>query len=146
MHVLADLNGQVVPANNTYVGGTITYIGQLFFDQDLITKINAVAPYDTNTIAIVENADDRVVQSELANDSDPFFDYVLLGGDGVEDGVFAWIGIGVNRSATYTDEGVAAELTANGGVGLSSGMGAGAGGGPGAGRSDAFWLGRSYAF
>jgi hypothetical protein len=109
--------------NNTYTGGTIAHIGQFFFDQDLITKVEATSPYSTNTIAITTNANDRVVQGELVNDSDPFLNYVLLG-DTVEDGLFMWVSFGVNTTATYTAS-PAAELTADGGE-LVEGGGSGA--------------------
>ncbi|KAB2578167.1 putative extracellular dioxygenase protein [Lasiodiplodia theobromae] len=88
-------------ANGTLTGGNVTHIGQLFFDQALISEINAnVSPYTENTIDIVENADDRVFMVETETESDPVFDYVLLGDD-VEDGVFAWISMGVDLSQNY---------------------------------------------
>ncbi|KAJ5654741.1 hypothetical protein N7490_001744 [Penicillium lividum] len=48
--------------------------------------------------------------------SDPFFKYALLG-DSVQDGIFGWITMGVNVSASYdSDASYAASLTVNGGV------------------------------
>jgi protocatechuate 3,4-dioxygenase beta subunit len=117
IHVVAHLNGTILD-NGTYAGGSIAHIGQVFFDQDLITEVNLLSPYVDNTIAITENVDDRVVQAEVANNADPFLDYVLLG-ETVADGLFMWITLGVNTSATYNYS-AAAELTAGGGVELSS--------------------------
>lgn len=114
IHVIAHLGASVLP-NNTLAGGYIPHIGQLFFDQDLIDEVEATYPYNTNTVAITENADDRVVQVETEDsNSDPFFEYALLG-DSIEDGLLAWVTLGVNVSATY-DASNAATLTSSGGV------------------------------
>lgn len=117
VHVETHLNGTVLP-NGTYTGGSIAHIGQFFFDQDLITEVNALSPYSENTNTITENADDRVVSAELENDADPFLNYVLLG-DSVSDGLFMWVTLSVNPSASYTSS-PASELTADGGVAVSS--------------------------
>ncbi|EAW12304.1 putative GPI anchored dioxygenase [Aspergillus clavatus NRRL 1] len=39
---------------------------------------------------------------EASDEYDPFPEYLYLG-EGVEDGLFAWIQIGINASADYTD-------------------------------------------
>ena len=126
VHVETHLNGTILP-NGTYTGGSIAHIGQFFFDQDLITEVNALSPYSENTNTITTNTDDRVVQAELTNDSDPFLSYVLLG-DSVSDGLFMWVTLYVNTSASYTSS-PAAELTADGGVSASSGSSSGTGSG-----------------
>lgn len=114
IHVISHIGGSVL-ANGTYAGGNVTHVGQLFFDQDLIAEINDnLEPYSTNTIAIVENSEDRVFAEETLSDSDPVFDYVLLGDD-VKDGLFAWISMGIDTSASY-DAAVAAAYGADGGV------------------------------
>ncbi|KAL4909647.1 hypothetical protein BDW74DRAFT_186173 [Aspergillus multicolor] len=114
VHVVAHVGATVLP-NNTLTGGNAAHIGQLFFDQDLISEVEALYPYDTNDVAITKNADDHVVQDETEDTaSDPFFEYALLG-DSVEDGIFAWITLGVNVSASY-ETSYAASLTSTGGV------------------------------
>ncbi|OBT84799.1 hypothetical protein VE02_06930 [Pseudogymnoascus sp. 03VT05] len=128
VHVEAHIDGEVL-SNNTYTGGTIAHIGQFFFDQDLITEVEALSPYSTNTIAITTNAEDRVVQGELVNDSDPMLNYVLLG-ETVADGLFMWISLAVNSTATYTAS-PAAELAADGGHAVEGGGKVGGGGGDG---------------
>ena len=125
MHVVGRLNGTILP-NGTYTGGTVSHIGQLFFDQDLITEVNLLSPYVENQIAIVENVDDRVVATEVINDADPFFEYVLLGNT-VADGLFLWVTMGVDTSASYSYS-AASELTADGGIELSSSTSGGGGG------------------
>lgn len=128
IHVVAHLNATVLP-NNTLTGGSVAHIGQLFFDQDLIEEVEATSPYSTNTIAQTSNADDGVFQDETENtSSDPVIEYVLLGDD-LSDGLFGWITIAVNTSATY-DPNYSFVYTANGSVADSGGSG-GAGGGPG---------------
>ncbi|TVY39386.1 hypothetical protein LSUB1_G004328 [Lachnellula subtilissima] len=115
MHVLAHINGTTFE-NGTYMGGQIPYIGQLFFDQDLISEVNTFSPYVENTIDIVANVDDRVVASETETGADPIFNYVLLG-DTVDQGLFVWIEMGVDLTADYVDGATAAaELTSDGGV------------------------------
>lgn len=113
IHVITHIGGSVL-SNGTYEGGDITHVGQLFFDQDLITDVNAISPYSTNTIAVVDNDNDRVFAEETLSDSDPVFDYVLLGDD-VSDGIFAWVSIGVDTSAAYTAS-TAAAYGEDGGV------------------------------
>lgn len=65
----------------------------------------------------ISTGDDRVVQVETEDsDSDPFFEYAYLG-DCIEDGLLAWVTLGVNVMANH-DSAVlyAATLTSNGGV------------------------------
>lgn len=135
IHVMGHLNGSVLD-NGTYSGGSITHIGQLFFDQSLITEVEKTSPYSSNTQTITTNAEDSILANEAENESDPIVNYVLLG-ETVADGIFAWISIGVDATASYTGS-AAATLTADGGVeSTNSGMGGGPGGDggpPGAGN------------
>jgi uncharacterized membrane protein YgcG len=99
----------------------------MFYDQDLISQVEALSPYSENTAAITLNANDRVLAGETENsDSDPVFNYVLLG-DTVEDGLFSWITVGIDTSASYSAS-YAALLTADGGVSSSSSSGSGSSG------------------
>ncbi|KKY14578.1 putative gpi anchored dioxygenase [Phaeomoniella chlamydospora] len=101
IHMVAHLNVTVLP-NNTVVGGTVAHIGQLFWDQDLIYEVEGTYPYNTNNITITTNAEDRVFSTETEDTtSDPVLEYVYLGDD-LSHGLFAWVTIGVNRSATYS--------------------------------------------
>ncbi|PYH86727.1 aromatic compound dioxygenase [Aspergillus uvarum CBS 121591] len=128
VHVIAHI-GATVLSNGTLTGGNIAHIGQLFYDQDLITQVEALSPYSENTVAITLNANDRVLAAETENsDSDPVLEYVLLG-DTVEDGLFSWITIGIDTSASYSAS-YAATLTSSGGVSSSnSGGGSSSSGG-----------------
>lgn len=109
------------PANETKAlpNGTITglytshssHVGQLFFDQDLISAVEETSPYSSNTQETTLNADDSILQQE-AETIDPFMEYVYLG-EGITDGLFAWISVGVDPkednevtpSAYYTEDG-----------------------------------------
>lgn len=64
MHVVAHIGGTVLP-NGTYTGGKVSHIGQVFFDQSLITKVEALPPYNTNTQRLTTNSADRVVAAEV---------------------------------------------------------------------------------
>jgi len=104
-------------ANGTIQGGGVTHIGQLFWQETLRSAVEATYPYTTNTQAITSNADDMwsIVQAE--NDYDPYPEYLYLG-DSIEDGLFAWIQIGINVTADQSDSSyysVAATLQADGG-------------------------------
>ncbi|KAL3657613.1 hypothetical protein V7S43_017417 [Phytophthora oleae] len=97
--------------NNTYAGGSVVHAGELFFDQDLITQVEATSSYASNTQNLTLNDADKGLSEAAASGYDPIVEYALLG-DSVEDGVFAWISIGVDLTATNN----ATALTADGGV------------------------------
>lgn len=88
--------------NGTISGGTVSHIGQFFFDQDLIDIVEATSPYDTNTQALTTNAEDHVFGEQETEDttSDPVFNYVYFSDD-ISDGLFSWIIVGINTTATY---------------------------------------------
>ncbi|BAE60181.1 unnamed protein product [Aspergillus oryzae RIB40] len=81
-----DEKGEIVlthPANETSVlpNGTITglydsktsHVGQIFFDQDLISVVEETSPYSTNTQELTTNAVDSILAEEAEN-IDPFVD------------------------------------------------------------------------
>ncbi|KAL5315296.1 hypothetical protein ACEPPN_016163 [Leptodophora sp. 'Broadleaf-Isolate-01'] len=125
IHVLAHFNGTQYE-NGTYAGGYVSHVGQLFFDQDLITQVEAVSPYSTNTQDITLNSADQIFSEEAAT-TDPVIEYSLLGSD-ISAGVFGWVAFGIDLTSEQTISG-AASLTADGGVAnADSGMGGGSGG------------------
>lgn len=129
-HLLSHTNVTVLE-NGTISGGGVSHIGQLFWNEELRSAVELVAPYNTNTQAITSNADDMwsIVQAE--NDYDPFPEFIYLG-DSVEDGLFAWIQIGINVTADQSSSdyySVAAIYQADGGHQVeSSSTGGGSGG------------------
>ncbi|KAI9650394.1 hypothetical protein NHQ30_000408 [Ciborinia camelliae] len=112
IHVLVHFNGTTY-ANGTYGGGVISHVGQIFFDQDLITQVEAVSPYSTNNQPTTLNSEDSVLADEAAS-SDPMINYSLLG-ETVADGIFGWLAFGVDVSKSYNVQ-PAASLYSSGGV------------------------------
>ncbi|KFY63226.1 hypothetical protein V496_04075 [Pseudogymnoascus sp. VKM F-4515 (FW-2607)] len=132
IHVLAHFNGSIL-SNSTYNGGSASHVGQIFFDQDLISQVETVAPYSGNTQELTTNAEDSIFAEEAAS-SDPVVEYSFIG-DSIEDGIFAWVSFGVDLTNSFTIS-PASTLTEDGGVANeNSGMGGG-GGGPGGNSTD----------
>ena len=113
IHVMVHINGTVRP-NDTWSGAVAAHVGQMFFDQSLITQVEAVSPYTDNTQTLTTNADDSIMSSESENDVDPVMQYTLLG-ESVEDGLFAWLAFGINTTYASTIS-PAATLYESGGV------------------------------
>ncbi|EME47032.1 hypothetical protein DOTSEDRAFT_50529 [Dothistroma septosporum NZE10] len=132
-HLLAHMNVTVMPNNTLLIGsGSVTQIGQLFWNEVLRSAVEATDPYSTNTQSIVSNADDMWSIQQASSDYDPFPEFLYLG-DSIDDGLFAWKQIGVNTSADWTDDtyySIAAYIGEDGGyVNADSGaVGGGSGG------------------
>ncbi|ORY12234.1 extracellular dioxygenase, partial [Clohesyomyces aquaticus] len=124
IHVLSHMNASVL-TNNTVSGGSISHVGQLFFDQSLISVVETVEPYVSNTQELTTNAEDNIMSGESA-DVDPVVEYVYLGDD-VTEGLFGWIAFGIDAAAAYNIS-AAATLTDHGGVANNNSMGGGPGG------------------
>jgi hypothetical protein len=102
-HLLTHLNATMNANGTLEVGtGSIAHIGQLFWNEVLRSAVEDTSPYNTNTQAITTNADDMWSVLQASDEYDPFPEYLYLG-EGLEDGLFAWIQIGINASADYTD-------------------------------------------
>ncbi|KAE8146972.1 Intradiol ring-cleavage dioxygenase [Aspergillus avenaceus] len=135
-HLLTHLNASVHDNNSTLVvgSGSVAHIGQLFWNEDLRSAVEATSPYSQNTQEITSNADDMWSVLQATSAFDPFPEYVYLGED-IDDGLFAWKVIGINASADYTDNSyysIAAYYDENGGHQNSdSSAFGGAGGGDG---------------
>jgi hypothetical protein len=128
-------NETEVLANGTISGLYTThssYVGQTFFDQDLITAVEKTAPYSTNTQQLTTNAEDGILAGE-AETIDPFMEYVYLGDD-VSDGIFAWISVGIDPTKD-SDVTPAAYNTEDGGVANENSGAGGRSGGPPPGAS-----------
>jgi protocatechuate 3,4-dioxygenase beta subunit len=126
IHVMTHTLDATVNANNTLTGNSVSHVGQMFFDQDLIAAVDVVEPYASNTQTLTTNADDSIL-SEEASDVDPMVEYVLLGDD-VSEGIFGWLAFGMDFGASYNVT-PAANLYAEGGV-ANANSGMGMGGGP----------------
>lgn len=126
IHVLAHINSTINEKNQTLTGGHVSHVGQLFFDQKLITDAESVEPYLSNTQELLLNTDDGIFAQEAEN-SDPVLNYVYLG-DSVEEGLFAWVTVGIDPTSVINPN-AAASLGENGGV-ANPGSGGGFPGGP----------------
>ena len=113
IHIMGHLGASVAENNTLSDQGSIDHVGQIFFDQDLISQVSTVEPYASNEQGLTLNADDMIA-SQAAEDVDPFATYVLLGSD-ISDGILSWTTIGVNISAAYSVS-AAATIYAEGGV------------------------------
>ncbi|KAK0200629.1 aromatic compound dioxygenase [Desarmillaria ectypa] len=102
-HMIVHADGTVFD-NGTFKSDGNQHIGQVFFDQDLITAVEATSPYSTNTIAITNNEDDRVFVAGVVPDSgtgvDPILEYVYLGDD-LSGGLLLWGTVGIDLTASY---------------------------------------------
>ncbi|EGZ05629.1 hypothetical protein PHYSODRAFT_320154 [Phytophthora sojae] len=100
--------------NNTYAGGSTIHAGELLFDQDLVSEVEETSAYASNNQNLTLNEVDEGLAEAAASGYDPVVEYALLG-DTLEAGVFAWISIGVDLTASNNVT-AAGALTADGGV------------------------------
>ncbi|CAK7200289.1 hypothetical protein SEUCBS139899_002980 [Sporothrix eucalyptigena] len=115
IHILVHTNGTLLPNGTIGHDTTAMHVGQAFFDQTLISAVEATSPYALNEQTLTENTDDDILASEADTDGvDPLMEYTMLG-DTIADGLFAWLSFGVNTS--YASAASAAALYyADGGV------------------------------
>jgi len=110
-HVHALVHHDVtVEKNGTITGGHVSHVGQLYFDQSLLEKIEKTEPYATNTQTWMKNAADGLFSAGTAGGDDPVVRYAMLGDD-IENGIYAWMRFGVSvdavrryNPAAYLDE------------------------------------------
>ncbi|KAK0205771.1 aromatic compound dioxygenase [Desarmillaria ectypa] len=132
IHIIAHNDGTVFD-NGTFKTDSDHHshpLGQLFFDQSLISIVEGTSPYSSNTQQLTLNEDDSILSGEVegTNGVDPVLEYVYLGDD-ISDGLLAWGSMGIDISASHSISS-AATLTEDGGVeNSSSGPGGGAPGG-----------------
>ncbi|KAJ5652986.1 hypothetical protein N7507_010412 [Penicillium longicatenatum] len=117
-HLLVHSNATLLPNGTLLVNSSsITHNGQLFFNEELRSAVEATYPYNTDTIAVTSNADDQWAKLLADSEYDPFVEYAYLGDD-ITDGLFVWKQIGINSTADYTDNSyyaITAYIQANGG-------------------------------
>jgi hypothetical protein len=93
--------GPEVLPNKTIKGGTISYVGQIFFDQSLIDEVTKVSPYKENKNPRFWNKNDDIMATSTLGKVDNVVEYVLLGNK-LEDGIFAWMNFGIDTSKNRT--------------------------------------------
>ncbi|KAK7985537.1 hypothetical protein PG988_003159 [Apiospora saccharicola] len=106
------LSGEAAAAS--YEGGVATHIGQLFFDRDLVSAVEATEPYNRNPQQFVDLLEDGIAEAAATSDYDVLMDHQMLGDTLAEGGVLAWITVGVDVSANYSEQAPpAAHFTGN---------------------------------
>ncbi|PLB39062.1 intradiol ring-cleavage dioxygenase [Aspergillus candidus] len=94
---------------------TASYVGQIFFDQELINAVEKTETYAANTQPLTTNDEDGILAEEAA-EIDPFAQYVTLGeGDDVSAGLFGWISLGIDPTQS-NDVKAAVFYTEDGGI------------------------------
>ncbi|MDT7844584.1 intradiol ring-cleavage dioxygenase [Streptomyces justiciae] len=93
VHVHMRVHTDVTLTDDSYTGGEIIHTGQLFFDQDINTEVQATSPYTENTTqeTLLENDsiyDDGGASSGLLT--------LIALGSSVSDGYAATLTVGVN--------------------------------------------------
>ncbi|KAK8162381.1 Intradiol ring-cleavage dioxygenase [Phyllosticta citrichinensis] len=97
-HVVAHVGAKLL-ANGTSTQGTVAHIGQLFFDETLRSAVEATYPYNTNDATVTTNDEDMWAPYQAENNYDPFPEFVYVNSEKIEDGLLAWISIGVDSTA-----------------------------------------------
>ncbi|KAL2125982.1 hypothetical protein VTI74DRAFT_2030 [Chaetomium olivicolor] len=96
VHILVHTDGVLLANNTLGKDSWASHIGQAYFDQALINQVERLAPYTSNRQPLTTNAQDFIFQQDTAATGvDPIMEYTLLG-NRVEDGLFAWLALGIN--------------------------------------------------
>ncbi|KAL7755590.1 hypothetical protein ACKLNR_014688 [Fusarium oxysporum f. sp. zingiberi] len=98
IHLMVHTKAAASAKNGTLLDLSASYVGQVFFDQDLVHEVEALPAYAANKQVLTLNENDGLVKKELEAGSNPFMDYVRLGHN-IEDGLLAWYTFGVDMSA-----------------------------------------------
>lgn len=122
LHTITHHGARLLP-NNTIQGGTISHVGQFYFDQSLYSTVGATAPYNTNQQKLVLNTADQLFNQGKRGGDNPILQTTLLGSK-VTDGLYGFIEVGVDPSARRNPQPVNT-WTAKGGVPVPGSMWAG---------------------
>ncbi|KHN98279.1 Intradiol ring-cleavage dioxygenase, core [Metarhizium album ARSEF 1941] len=101
-HVMSTDSATMLP-NGTFEHGTSSHIGQIYFDQALITEVEKTEPYMRNQQPVTDNRQDSYTGDEAAEDYDSIMKYVYLGSE-VQDGLLLWQTIGIDTTANYNNK------------------------------------------
>ncbi|MFE2581801.1 intradiol ring-cleavage dioxygenase [Streptomyces sp. NPDC059378] len=95
VHVHMRVHTDVTLTDTSYTGGELVHTGQLFFDQDINTEVQATSPYSANTTKETLLANDGIYDDGGA--SSGLLTLTALG-DSVSDGYKATLTVGVSTS------------------------------------------------
>ncbi|OAA40426.1 Intradiol ring-cleavage dioxygenase, core [Beauveria brongniartii RCEF 3172] len=93
IHVLTHPHATLLP-NKTIIDDHASHVGQMYFDQDLIDRVEELAPYNTNNQPKLSNAEDKELKGDLEAGGYPYLHYQLVG-DELADGLLAWLSFGI---------------------------------------------------
>ena len=113
-------HGATKLANNTIRGGTISHVGQFYFDQALLTEVEKTAPYNTNKQALTLNSQDQLFRQGQGGGDNPVVQITRLGNT-IDSGLYGFIDVGVNPNARRNPSAVN-WWTATGGIPNPSSM------------------------
>ena len=97
-HIVMHTNTTLL-SDDSYAGGTVNHIGQLFFDESPRSAVEATYPYNTNTQSVISNDDDMWAPDQTDNDYDPLPEPVhlsesitgMLGPSSIDFYVYRWL-------------------------------------------------------
>ncbi|MFG2938893.1 intradiol ring-cleavage dioxygenase [Streptomyces sp. NPDC048282] len=95
VHVHMRVHTDVTLTDDSYTGGSVIHTGQLFFDADINTEVQASSPYSDNTTTETQLDDDTIYDGGGA--SSGLLTLTALG-DSVSDGYTATLTVGVSTS------------------------------------------------
>jgi protocatechuate 3,4-dioxygenase beta subunit len=95
VHVHMRVHTDVTLTDDSYTGGEVIHTGQLFFDADLNTAVQALSPYSDNTTSETRLADDSIYDDGGA--SSGLLTLTALGSS-VSDGYTATLTVGVDTA------------------------------------------------
>ncbi|KAF2727546.1 aromatic compound dioxygenase [Polyplosphaeria fusca] len=99
LHTIIHHGAKLLP-NNTIQGGTISHVGQFYVEQNFLGQVEKTTPYNTNKQTQMLNSQDFLYQMGKQGGDDPNLHISLIGSK-IEDGLYAYIDIGVNPKANY---------------------------------------------
>lgn len=102
LHVLVHPDAKPFP-NGTILSTTASFVGQLYFPQELANRVEKKAPYNTNKQPVTSNDQDEFLQGDLAQGGNPIIDYKLVTND-ISDGVIGWLSYGIDVEKKETVE------------------------------------------
>lgn len=94
IHVMLHPNARPYP-NGTIIDTTAAYVGQMYFDQDLIYSVENLHPYAQNPNPLTLNDQDFILRQDLWQGGNPYMQYKMIG-NRLEDGILAWLSYGIN--------------------------------------------------
>ncbi|KAG5291848.1 extracellular dioxygenase [Histoplasma ohiense] len=84
--------------NNTISGGTISHVGQLYFDQSVLKTVEDTAPYTANRQRWTQNDGDGLFRLGFRGGDNPIIESQMVGRS-IKDGLWGTIDVGVNPLA-----------------------------------------------